>query len=113
MKTRTSLLIAGSLLFALTGLVPVQAAVDEEAAQALLKKSDCLKCHAVDKKKDGPSFKEIAKKYKDKADAEDKLVKHVTLKPMIEIDGKKEEHKAINSSDPAAVKNVVQWILTR
>ena len=113
MKTRTSLLIAGSLLFALTGLAPVQAAVDEEAAQALLKKSDCLKCHAVDKKKDGSSYKEVARKYKDKADAEDRLVKHVTLKPMIEIDGKKEEHKAINSSDPAAVKNVVQWILTR
>jgi cytochrome c len=113
MKTKTSLLIAGSLLFALTGLVPAQAAVDEEAAQALLKKSDCFKCHAIDKKKDGPAYKEVAKKYKGKADAEDKLVKHVTLKPMIEIDGKKEEHKAIKSSDPAEIKNAVQFILTR
>jgi cytochrome c len=88
------------------------AAVDADAAQALLKKSDCLKCHAVDKKKDGPSFKETAKKYKGKADAEDKLVKHVTTKPMVEIDGKKEEHKALKSTDPAEVKNVVQWILS-
>jgi cytochrome c len=31
---------------------------DADAAQALLKKNDCLKCHALDKKKDGPSFKE-------------------------------------------------------
>ncbi len=113
MKTRTSLLIAGSLLFALTGLVPAQAAVDEEAAQSLLKKSDCFKCHSVDKKKDGPAYKEVAKKYKGKADAEDKIVKHITLKPMIEIDGKKEEHKAIKSSDPAEIKNAAQWILTR
>jgi len=113
MKSKTSLLIAGSLLLALTGLVPAQAAVDEEAAQALLKKSDCFKCHAIDKKKDGPSYKEVARKYAGKAEAEDKLVKHVTLKPMVEIDGKKEEHKAIKSSDPAEIRNAVQWILTR
>jgi len=113
MKTKASLLIAGSLLFALTGLMPAQAAVDEEAAQALLKKSDCFKCHAIDKKKDGPPYKEVAKKYMGKADAEAKLVKHITTKPMIEIDGKKEEHKAIKSSDPAEIKNAVQWILTR
>jgi len=113
MKSKTSLLIAGSLLFALTGLVPAQAAVDEEAAQTLLKKSDCFKCHAIDKKKDGPSYKEVARKYAGKADAESKLIKHVTLKPMIEIDGQKEEHKAIKSSDPAEIRNAVQWILTR
>ena len=88
------------------------AAVDADAAQAMLKKSDCLKCHAIDKKKDGPPFKETAKKYKGKADAEDKLIKHITTKPMIEIDGKKEEHKALKSTDPAEVKNVAQWILS-
>jgi cytochrome c len=113
MKTTTSLLIAGTLLFSLTGLVPARAAVDDEAAQALLKKSDCFKCHAVDKKKDGPSYKEVAKKYMGKADAESKLVKHVTLKPIIEIDGVKEEHKAIKSSDPVEIRNAVHWILTR
>jgi cytochrome c len=88
------------------------AAVDADAAQAVLKKSDCLKCHATDKKKDGPPFKETAKKYKGKADGEDKITKHITTKPMIEIDGKKEEHKALKSSDPAEIKNVVQWILS-
>jgi cytochrome c len=88
------------------------AAVDTDAAQALLKKSDCFKCHAVDKKKDGPAFKETAKKYKGKADAEDKLVKHITTGPMIEMDGKKEEHKKIKSTDAAEIKNVVQYILS-
>lgn len=89
------------------------AAVDADAAQALLKKSDCFKCHALDKKKDGPSFKETAKKYKGKPDAEDKLTKHITLEPMIEIDGKKEKHKALKSTDAAEIKNVVQWIVSQ
>jgi len=88
------------------------AAVDADAAQALLKKSDCFKCHAVDKKKDGPPYKEVAKKYKGKPDAEEKLTKHITTSPMVEIDGKKEEHKSIKSKDAAEVKNVVQWILS-
>jgi len=88
------------------------AAADAEAAQALMKRSDCFKCHALDKKKDGPSYREVAKKHKGKADAEDKLIKHITTSPMIEVDGKKEEHKAIKSKDPAEVRNVVQWILS-
>jgi cytochrome c len=104
-----------STLFVAAGLMTASfayAAVDADAAQALLKKSDCLKCHAVDKKKDGPAFKETAKKYKGKADAEDKLTKHITTGPMVEMDGKKEEHKMIKSKDPAEIKNVVQWILS-
>jgi cytochrome c len=88
------------------------AAPDPDAAQAVLKKSDCFKCHAVDKKKDGPPFKETAKKYKGKPDAEDKVTKHVTTSPMVEIDGKKEEHKALKTKDAAEIKNVVQWILS-
>lgn len=108
MKLLLTLSVAAGLMAASIA----NAAVDADAAQALMKKSDCFKCHAVDKKKDGPAFKEVAKKYKGKADAEDKLVKHVTTKPMIEVDGKKEEHKAVKSSDPAEIKNAVQWILS-
>ena len=88
------------------------AAVNADAAQSALKKSDCLKCHSLDKKKDGPSYKEVSKKYKGKADGEDKLTKHITSSPMVEIDGKKEEHKAIKSKDAAEIKNIVQWILS-
>ena len=108
MKLLTTLAIAWGLMTALGA----QAAPDAEAAQAALKKSDCFKCHAVDKKKDGPAFKETARKYKGKADAEDKLVKHITLSPMIEIDGKKEEHRSIKTKDAAEIRNVVQWILS-
>ncbi len=108
MKILSALFVAAGLMTASSAF----AAVDADAAQALLKKSDCMKCHAVDKKKDGPAYKEVAKKYKGKADAEDKLVKHITLKPMIEMDGKKEEHKAVKSTDAAEIKNAVQWILS-
>ena len=106
MKKLSIIIAAACLPFA------ANAAVDAEAAQALMKKSDCFKCHAIDKKKDGPSYKEVSKKYKGKADAEDKLYKHMTSKPMVEIDGKKEEHKAINSKDKAEVTNAIQWILS-
>ena len=39
------------------------------AQEALAKSSGCLNCHDVNAKKMGPAFKEIAAKYKGKADA--------------------------------------------
>lgn len=87
--------------------------VDEGAAEALARKSGCFKCHAVDKKKDGPPYKEIAAKYKGKGDAEQKLVTHVTTAPTVKIDGKEEEHEQLKTKDAGDVKNVVQWILSR
>jgi cytochrome c len=87
-------------------------AVDEEAAQALAKKDKCTKCHSVDKKKEGPSFKETAAKYKGKADAEAKLVTHLTTSPKVKVDGKEEEHKAVKASE-AETRNLARWILSR
>jgi cytochrome c len=101
-----------ALAFGLASALAAQAAPDAEAAQAVMRKSDCFKCHAVDKKKDGPPFKEVARKYKGKPDAEDKLLKHITTSPTVEVDGKKEEHRAIKTRDADQVKNVVQWILS-
>jgi len=108
MKLITTLAVACGLMTASIG----NAAVDATAAQASVKESGCLACHAVDKAKSATSFKDVAKKYKGKADAQDKLVKHVTLKPMVEKDGEKMPHKALKNTDPAAVTNVVQWILS-
>ncbi len=88
-------------------------AADDAAAEALARKSGCFKCHAIDKKKDGPPYKEIAAKYKGKGDAEQKLSTHITTAPTVKIDGKEEEHEMLKSKDPADVKNVVQWILSR
>lgn len=88
------------------------AQLDADAAQSLLKKSDCFKCHAIDKKKEGPPYKEVAKKYKGKADAQEKLFTHVTTSPKIKIDGNEEEHKMIKSKDKAEITNAIQWILS-
>ena len=48
-------------------------------AQALMKKSDCFTCHAVKRKVLGPSYIDVAKRYKGKKDAVATLVKKVQL----------------------------------
>jgi cytochrome c len=88
-------------------------AVDEDAATALAKKSNCLKCHAVDKKKDGPSFKETAAKYKKEGDGEKKLYTHLTTHPKIKVDGVEEEHTSPKTTDEAEIKNLIAYILSR
>ena len=89
-------------------------AVDADAAASLAKKSDCLKCHAVDKDKKAASFKSIAEKWKGKADAQAKLTESITKGPKVKLkDGTEETHKAIASQDANEIKNVVDWILSR
>jgi cytochrome c len=48
-----------------------------QADEALAKKHNCLACHMVDKKSVGPSYKDIAKKYKGQAGIEAKLAEKV------------------------------------
>jgi cytochrome c len=87
--------------------------VDIAAAEALLKKSGCLKCHSVSAKKEGPPFRETAAKYKGKADAEQALTTHLTSNPKIKVDGKEELHDALKTKNAADVRNVVLYILSR
>ena len=47
------------------------------ASQQLAKDKNCLACHAVDKKLVGPSYKDIAAKYKADKNAQAVLVKKV------------------------------------
>ncbi len=89
------------------------AQVDTSAAEALMKKSGCLKCHSVSAKKEGPPFKETAAKYKGKADAEKALVTHLTTNPKIKVDGKEELHDSLKTKSDAEVLNVVRYILSR
>ena len=91
-----------------------QAAPDADAAQALAKKNDCFKCHAIDKTKKGPSFQKIAAKYKGKADGQDKVIKNITTGPKVKLeDGTEEEHKIIDTKDAKAMKNLADWILAQ
>ncbi|MDA8257595.1 MAG: c-type cytochrome [Betaproteobacteria bacterium] len=114
METTTSILFAASLLLALGALAPVHAAVDEAAAQALAKKNDCFKCHAIDKTKKGPSYKKIAAKYKEKKLDEKEAIKQMTTGPKVKLeDGSEEDHKIIETKDPKELSNLAQWILSR
>ena len=88
-------------------------AQDVAAAEALTKKSGCMKCHSVSAKKEGPSFKETAAKYKGKPDAQAALFKHLTTNPKIKVDGKEELHDALKTKNEAEIKNVVAYILSR
>jgi len=89
-------------------------AVDDEAAKASMKKSDCTNCHAADKDKLGPSYKKIAAKYKGQADAEGKVTKSITTGSKVKLaDGTEEDHKIINTKDAKETKNLVQWILAQ
>ena len=86
---------------------------DVGAAEALTKKSGCMKCHSVSAKKDGPSFKSTAEKYRGKPDAEKTLYAHLTTNPTIKIDGKEERHESLKTKNDAEIKNVIQYILSR
>jgi len=90
-----------------------QPAVDADAAQALMKKSNCFKCHSIDKKKEGPPYQEVAAKLKGKPDAEQKLYTHLTTHPKVKVDGKEEEHTSLKTTDDAQIKNVIRFILSQ
>lgn len=108
-------LMVWSIGFAVAALSSASfAAVDADAALALAKKSDCMKCHAIDKDKKASSYKSIAAKWKGKADAEAKLIDSITKSPKVKMkDGTEEEHKAIPTKDMGEIKNLVGWILAQ
>jgi len=56
------------VIVALTAAAAVLSA-PARADEALAKKHNCLACHQADKKLVGPSYKDIAKKYKGQASA--------------------------------------------
>lgn len=88
--------------------------VDGDAAEVLARREGCLKCHSPTKDKEGPSFRKIAAKYKDKPDAEERLQKHVRSGELVRFpDGEEEEHRIIRSKDENAVTNLIRWILAR
>ena len=80
------------------------------ANQALAQKNGCLACHAIDKKVLGPSYKDIAAKYKGDKGAEAKLVAKVKAggsgvwgpMPM------PANSPQVKDED---IKSIVQWIL--
>ena len=87
-------------------LVPAAASANE----ALATKSGCLACHAVDKKVVGPSYKEVAAKYRNDKDAEAKLAAKVKAGGT-GVWGQVPMPPNSQVSD-ADIKTLVKWVLS-
>lgn len=72
MRGTRSTLVALALT-ALASQVRAQAPASAANLSSLLSKNSCTACHAVDKKIVGPSFKDVAAKYRTDKDAATKL----------------------------------------
>jgi cytochrome c len=100
-----------SCLVAALALAGAWCATPALASQALAVKSGCTACHAADRKIVGPSFKEIAAKYKGRADAVAFLSKRVRdggpgnwgKVPMAPTDAKR--------LPDADLKTLITWML--
>lgn len=92
-------------------LATTASAIAAAGAEALAQKSNCLMCHSVDKKVLGPSYKEVAAKYKGDKSAEAKLIQKVKTggsgtwgnMPM------PPNSPQVKDED---IKTLVQWILS-
>lgn len=98
--------LAGSLALPLSA----HAALSDADATALQAKYSCGSCHAVANKLVGPSYTDVAKKYKGDASAPAKLAAKVKT-------GGSGVWGAIpmppNNVPDADLKNLVEWILSR
>lgn len=89
--------------FALVLFQPVaNAEVDAKWAQAEAKEHGCLNCHAIEKKKVGPSYESVSKKFKGKTVGD--AVGSLKTKPVHESVIKK-----VSEQD---LKLIVEWILS-
>jgi cytochrome c len=95
---------ASAIAVALLATPLAAAAADADAAQGLARQNNCFKCHAIDNKKVGPAWKDVAKQLKGDKDAQAKLIKWLTS-------GEK-DHPVIKAKSPDDTKNLVDWILS-
>ena len=112
MLTRLTLLYVAAAAFVFLPSI-AKAQVNEDAAMALAKKSNCFKCHSVDKRKKAPSYKDVAVKYKGNANAEKEVFLHITGNPIVKPDSEDERHIAPDTKDQNEINNLVLWILSR
>jgi cytochrome c len=115
MSPRTAARRVARCVLPLAGLLAVAdaSALDAAAAEALMKDSGCNKCHGIEKKKDGPAYRDVAAKYSGKPDAEATVTHHVTSGEKVKFDdGHEEAHKKVKTKDQNETRNLVHWILS-
>ncbi len=96
-----------TLLLAVLGLAATSPAL---ADLALATSKNCMSCHAVERKVLGPSFKEIAAKYKDNKGAPDMLAGKI-IKGGSGVWGQV-PMPANNQVSEADAKKLAAWILS-
>jgi cytochrome c len=97
MKTMLTI-AAATLAFAFNGAAHAQA-----KAEDLMKANGCMNCHDISSKKVGPSFKDVAAKFKGKADADKMLVAQLK-------EGK--GHPAVKASE-GDIATMVKFVLAQ
>jgi cytochrome c len=97
--------------FALTLTAGALLSLPAQASEALAKKYMCMTCHTVDKKLVGPSYKDVAAKYKADKTAEAKLADKVK-KGGVGVWG--QIPMPPNDKVPDAdIKAMVKWVLSQ
>lgn len=94
---------------ALAAIAVSLSSVPAFANEELAKKNGCTACHAVDKKIVGPSYKEVAAKYRNDKTAEAKLVDKVK-KGGVGVWGQVPMPPNTQVKDED-VKTLVKWVL--
>jgi cytochrome c len=100
---------AGLMIGVASSVLAAEQPVNVANAQAIARGNACMGCHAIDRKLVGPSFQQVADKYKGDAQAPAKLAAKVKnggagvwgAIPM-------PSHPAMSDAD---VKTVVAWVL--
>src|ERR1700760_2397825 len=102
--------VSAVMLGALAGCAaPPAHAADAPSGQRVANANACMGCHAVDRKLVGPSFQQIASKYKGDAQASAKLSRKVKdggsgVWGMIPMPA----HQSMSDAD---IRTVVDWVL--
>lgn len=99
------------VLFALAATVAMTAPAFADAGADLAKAKNCLACHAVATKVVGPSYKDVAAKYKGDKTAVDKLADKV-IKGGSGVWGPV-PMPANAQVTPAEAKQLVTWVLSQ
>ena len=103
MRTPDLIILATSLLAASSVLAG--------DGDALAKKSKCMMCHSVEGKSAGPSFKDVAAKYRNDKDAQVALEKKVRGGSK-GVWGSMPMPASARSISDGDIKSMVQWILS-
>ena len=98
-------------LAVVVGIVSAMACIPAQASEELAKKHNCLACHTVDKKMVGPSYKDVANKYRADKGADAKMFEKVK-KGGQGVWG--QVPMPPNATVPDAdIKALVKWILSQ